>query len=55
VTVTSVMANVVVKKVLNTCVRHTVTGAIACPHRILPVTHASFVVTVSVFLISYIY
>ena len=52
---TCVMASVVWKKVIKSCVRQSVTGAIIYPCRTLPVTHASLVVTVSIFLISNTY
>jgi len=48
-----VMASVVYKKSVISCVNHAVTNVIGCPNRILPIAHVSLVVTVSIFLISY--
>jgi len=50
--VTLVMASVVCKKSVISCVNHAVTNVIGCPNRILPIAHVSLVVTVSIFLIS---
>lgn len=49
VTVTFVMASVVWKKTVKSCVSHAVTSAVGLCSRILPITHSAVVVTVRIF------
>jgi len=52
VTLVFMMASVVWKNAVKSCVSHAVTGVTGCPNKTLPTAHVSLVVTVSILLVS---